>query len=153
MLDFCHLLTSIKIKKKKSPSYTIRVSNSLDLNQDLHNVGPHLGPNDFNIVNTFQIHKKLSCFPQLIWSSVSSWPITNLTWVRCGTWLYGFLIFATLLTQGVGSRGFTRHKNGFKCEKRFTSRYVLYYYTCILSCVVSKHGAEDGEKWIVFDTF
>ena len=67
-LEYYRFLSSADFNKikNKSPSYTIRVSNSLDLNQDLRNVGPHLGPTDFNIVITFQIHKKLSCFPQLI---------------------------------------------------------------------------------------
>ena len=38
---FCHLLTLIKSMN------TIKVSNSLDINQDLHCVGPHLGPNGY----------------------------------------------------------------------------------------------------------
>ena len=43
---FCLLLTFFKINFSKSSfKNTIRVSNSLDPDQDQHSVGPDLGPN------------------------------------------------------------------------------------------------------------
>ena len=43
---FCHLLTFFKINFSiNSLRITVRVSNSLDPDQDLHYVGPDLGPN------------------------------------------------------------------------------------------------------------
>ena len=55
---YCQLLTFSKLTfSKNSSRNTIRVSNSLDPDQDRHSVGPDLGPNYLQRLSAYDISR------------------------------------------------------------------------------------------------